>query len=310
MPESFTSPLQIQPSTLEQLRRFAAGGYLYAILDSYNAPPVSGKVQELGSEKAVCLFISQADNQYWHCPPYLISVDESTLDWTLQALGDLPWGAFVFSKSGLETLRTHLRRFLIMQLLDGERWFFRFYDPRLLRGYLENCRAAEVELFFGPVRAFGVIEPGGQKVTLFHIESKRLASPDSQRFLNSQHLVPQPQAASGERSAVAEFEDTMARFVRNAFPARCQALGEAAVREIIRYGYKRAASYQFTRESDRSHFVELLFLLGQNFDQNPSLSWVQRILHDPAITDPSVRMAHLWQAASEVVAQNTFVGGK
>jgi hypothetical protein len=307
MPDPSTSPLQVLPSNRDQLRKFAAGGYLYAILDSYDAPAVTGKIQDLGNEKAVCLFISQADNHYWHCPPHLVLVDELTLDWILETLADLPWGTFVFSKSGLETLRTHLRRFLILQLVDGERWFFRFYDPRLLKGYLENCHAVEVELFFGPVRAFGVIEPGGEKVTLFHIESKRLSAPDSHRFLDSQRLVAQPPT---ENSAETEFEQTMARFVRNAFPARCQALGEAGVRDTIRHGYRRAATYHFTRETDRSHFVELLFLLGQNFDQNPSLDWVQAILHDPAISDPSVRMARLWEAASEVLAQNTFAGGK
>jgi hypothetical protein len=307
MPDPSTSPLQILPSNRDQLRKFAAGGYLYAILDSYEAPVIAEKIQELGNEKAVCLFLSQADTQYWHCPPHLVLVDEATLDWILQTLADLPWGTFVFSKSGLETLRTHLRRFLILQLVDGERWFFRFYDPRLLRGYLENCRAVEVVLFFGPVRAFGVIEPGGEKVTLFHIESKRLSTQDSQRFLDSQRLVAQPPT---ENSAETEFEETMARFVRNAFPARCQALGDTGVRETIRYGYRRAAIHRFTRETDRSHFVELLFLLGQNFDQNPSLDWVQTILRDPAISDPSVRMARLWEAASQVLAQNTFAGGK
>jgi hypothetical protein len=307
MPDPSTSPLQILPSSRDQLRKFAAGGYLYAILDSYDAPAVAEKIQELGNERAVCLFISQADNQYWHCPPYLMLVDEVTLEWMLQTLEDLPWGTFVFSKSGLETLRTHLRRFLILQLVDGERWFFRFYDPRLLKGYLENCHAVEVELFFGPVRAFGVIEPGGEKVTLFHIESKRLSAQDSQRFPDSQRLVGQ---APTENSAETEFEETMARFVRNAFPARCQALGDAGVRETIRYGYRRAATYRFTRETDRSHFVELLFLLGQSFDQNSSLDWVQAILHDPSISDASVRMARLWEAACEVLAQNTFAGGK
>ena len=36
----------------------------------------------------------------------------------------------------------------------GQEYFFRYYDPRVLRKYLPTCTPEEVRSFFGPVRSF------------------------------------------------------------------------------------------------------------------------------------------------------------
>jgi len=61
------------------------------------------------------------------------------------------WGIFFTSSSGLPALRRHLRRLLAVRLPDGKQALFRFYDPRVLRGYLPSCDAASVDHFFGPI---------------------------------------------------------------------------------------------------------------------------------------------------------------
>ena len=154
-----SNPLQIQSSSAPGLRKFAAGGYLYALLDDYDNPTVPQKVQDLGQESAVSLFVGEAEKKYWDLAPYLIAVQEETLEWMVRTIWNAPCGVFILSKSGLESLRTHFRRFLIVQLPDGERWYFRYYDPRILKIYLSNCRADELEVFVGPVRACGIPEP-------------------------------------------------------------------------------------------------------------------------------------------------------
>ena len=299
-----SKPLQIQMNSAAGLRKFAAGGYLYALLDAYDNPTVPQKVQELGQESAVSLFVGEAEKKYWDLAPYLIMVQEETLDWMVRAIWNAPCGVFILSKSGLESLRTHFRRFLIVQLPDGERWYFRYYDHRILKIYLSNCRADELEVFFGPVRAFGIPEPESDQVSLLHTGQEVRAvgeSSASSPFLR----IRREQFQALDQASSEEFEARVIKFMKNAFPAPCKALGDQGIRELIRYGTRTAASYGFTRENDQYQFIELIFLLGRKFDQNPNLPWVQNILNDSREKDSSIKMTRLRQAAAGYLSETT-----
>lgn len=300
--------LQHQPTSLDRLRKFATGGYLYALLDAYDAPAVPAKVQELGREKGVCLFIGEAEKKYWDLAPYLIQVDEPTLEWMLHSIWCAPCGVFVISKSGLETLRTHFRRFLMVQLPDGERWYFRYYDPRILKVYLENCRVDELDIFFGPVRGFGIMDPESDNVLLLHImgvERSRTAS-EIANSLIWQVRTEQFQAL-GEASR-RDFEDRMVRHAARLFPEACRTLGEEGVRGLIRHGGARAAVYHLTREADLCKFIELMFAFGRDFDQIPKLPWVSATLLDESIADPSLRLARVVELANRFPVQQIAKG--
>ena len=53
---------------------------------------------------------------------------------------------------------TNFRKFLSVEGPEGEEWYFRYYDPRVLGTYLETCTAGELQNFFGPVEGFEVVE--------------------------------------------------------------------------------------------------------------------------------------------------------
>lgn len=146
--------LKTQEIALEKLRQFAESGYLYAVIDSTDAPKVPPKMQELGEEKAVSLFKGTAQQDYWALAPYLAKVDVEMLRWLFENVWKEPWGIFALSKSSLEELRSHFRKFLVVQLPDGKPWFFRFYDPRILATFLGACNEAELREFFGTVRGY------------------------------------------------------------------------------------------------------------------------------------------------------------
>jgi hypothetical protein len=298
------NPLQVQLSSAAGLRKFASGGYLYGLLDAYDNPAVPQKVQELGQEFAVSLFVGAAEKKCWDLAPYLIAVQEATLDWMMQTIWNAPCGVFILSRSGLETLRTHFRRFLIVQLPDGERWYFRYYDPRILKIYLSNCHADELEVFFGPVRAFGVPEPESDQVSFLHTGHEVHAVTQSSQAAPSLR-IRREQYQALDKATSEDFEGRVIKFLKNAFPGRCRSLGDQGIRDVVRYGTKAAARYGFTRENDQYQFVELIFLLGSKFDQNPNLPWVQAILHDSREKDSSIKMARLRQAAAEHIAQAT-----
>jgi hypothetical protein len=285
--------LQTQPASLQQLRKFAAGGYLYALLDAYNAPFVSTKVQELGSEKAGSLFVGEAETKYWDLAPYLIAIEESSLDWVLQTICSSPCGILAFSKSDLETLRTHFRRFLLVQLPDGERWYFRYYDPRILRVYLQNCRPEELVVFFGPVRGFGIADLETQDIVLLHMDGDQGSISESQIYYAPVWQVRPEQYKALGGSAQRDFERRLWQHVTHQFPQKCAELGENRALELIQHGLKMAAAYQFYREADLAGFVELMFVLGWNFDRDPELPQVSALLQDPTIVDPAAKLSRI-----------------
>lgn len=104
------------------------------------------------------LYRGTAEEQFADVAPYLVAVDEEVLDWLLETMWSEPWGVLVDSPAGLDALRTHFRKFLVVRAPapSVEKWYFRFYDPRVLVKYLATCAAEERAEFYGPVRAFGV----------------------------------------------------------------------------------------------------------------------------------------------------------
>jgi hypothetical protein len=300
--------MQVQPTSFTHLRKFAAGGYLYALLDAYENPTVPAKVQELGKERAVSLFLGEAEKKYWDLAPYLIVVDEPILEWLVLVVRKAPWGVFVLSKSGLETLRTHFRRFLIVQLPDGERWYFRYYDPRILPIYLSNCHTDELKLFFGPVRAFGIADTESKNVLLLHagVGGRSMAAP--QVSSGAVWRVRPQQCEALERAIRDDFEKRMIQHLQNLFPSHGKKLGRNGLLEFVRNGTKKAASYQITVERDLCQFLELMFILGSDFDKNPGLPWAEAILQDASINDPQQRAARLFEAAKQVLSSPTSRG--
>ena len=148
-----------QSATVFQVRQDAAESKLYAILDACDAAAVPPKVESLGPERGVSLYKGTAEERYADIAPYLVAVDDDLLDWILTTLWGDPWGIFVQSTASLDELRSHFRKFLLMSGPNGEEWYFRWYDPRVLEKYLPTCTDDELRAFFGPVTSYGVSDP-------------------------------------------------------------------------------------------------------------------------------------------------------
>jgi hypothetical protein len=159
--------LHVREGSLQDLRRMAAEGHLFAILDACNQPAVPPKVTELGPERAVSLYRGQAEHEQWAIAPYLAKVDEGLADWIAKNLWTKPWGMFAVAECDLNTLRKHFRRFLMVQDPQGEAMYFRYYDPRILAAFLPSCTAEELKTFFGPMKAYAVGDPQSEEAKFF-----------------------------------------------------------------------------------------------------------------------------------------------
>ncbi|ATB38522.1 hypothetical protein CYFUS_003957 [Cystobacter fuscus] len=149
----------------DELLRESRRGSLFAVLDSCGSPEVLAQVSSLGIDRACCLYKGSAANNFAEQAPYLVQVDEERLRWILRDLSGRPWGIFVHAQAPFAEVFSHLRKFLTVDSPAGERWLFRYYDPRILRAFLPVCTVGELEDFFGQFAAFSVFSQaeGGQR---------------------------------------------------------------------------------------------------------------------------------------------------
>ena len=155
-----------QQAGILQIREWAVRGRLFAVIDATDTPEVPKRAAALGEAAAVSLYRGSAEEDLFAIAPYLFRVDLETFDWITGDLWPTPWGIFALADLALDAVRLHFRRFLTVEAPNGESWYFRFYDPRVLPKYLATCTDGEVTEFFGPIRAFGVTDLATYGVTI------------------------------------------------------------------------------------------------------------------------------------------------
>jgi len=193
---------------IPELRDLAASGRLYAIIDACATPSVVEKAWEIGETHAISLYRGSADEMYSAFAPYLFAVDGDLLDWILSELWTEPWGIFAVSDAEFDALRRHFRRFLIVGA-GTEQWYFRFYDPRVLRIVLgatnsvQNSRifqknvmlvigsvecAPTVFQYHSRVRKISLSKPGDAGVSMLAIEFTSEQISQISRSMRSQFI--------------------------------------------------------------------------------------------------------------------------
>jgi hypothetical protein len=129
-------------------------GKLYVIMDAARDSKVVEHAQDSG---VMCrsLFEGPVGRELEGVAPHQAEfrTKSSVWPWWFQQWGR-SLGVIVETPTSFEELRRHFRTLLIVRHEDGQKYFFRFYDPRVLRVFLPNCSAGEVRRFFGPVTAF------------------------------------------------------------------------------------------------------------------------------------------------------------
>jgi len=128
---------------------------LFALLDAARDERIvqllSGSPEEVRS-----LYEGNAASELANVAPYLLNLPDGS-PWleTLVAAGwGKSWGIYLTSAQPFPEVRKHLRRFLLVELEEGKQVYFRFYDPRVLRIFLETAIPAEINGFFGPVASY------------------------------------------------------------------------------------------------------------------------------------------------------------
>jgi hypothetical protein len=145
--------VQVQPITVDEIRRHAQGDRLFAVVDVVDDVTLSEYLDALPGARAVSLFDGTEHEPYTAVAPRLIHLDarsvETLLFWSVPY-----WGVMLVAEGGLEQVRLHLREILFAILPDTRRYLFRFYDPRVLAAFLPICSRDDALEFFGDVTTF------------------------------------------------------------------------------------------------------------------------------------------------------------
>src|SRR5207237_435347 len=113
----------------------------FAVLDGASIPDLLDQLYTKPRPEFVCLYRGELEPDIAEVAPYLVNLEPRTLftDWLLTEGWGKHWGIFVHTTDGLKAIRTHLRKFLMVNDPEGKQTYFRYYDPRVLRVFLPTC---------------------------------------------------------------------------------------------------------------------------------------------------------------------------
>ena len=109
-------------------------------------------------------------------------------------------------------------------------------------------------------------------------------------------LVVREQQIETLRSAARErFEADLASHLREFFPRHVSFLGDAHLAVLVGYCIARARAHDFCSDYATFLYVDLAFMLGSHFDEDPQLTWVAALLQTGG--GPLLRIERLHTAA-------------
>ncbi len=148
-------------------RSVAPRGSLYAIVDAARDP--NGVYEaRLSDVRTQSLFEGRLGERLENVAPHLVELRRNTAfaRWWFEQWGRSV-GVMAEAGVGFDELRRHFRTILMVRGEGHKRYYFRFYDPRVLPSFLPSCTAPEVEEFYGPISAFYCEGAGGQELLTF-----------------------------------------------------------------------------------------------------------------------------------------------
>lgn len=149
-------------------RSLAPGTRLYALLDAARESAGPYQAEQAGLE-CRSLFMGDLGERVKEVAPYIIEFPARSpfRQWWFEQWGN-SIGVLVEAPVTLEELRRHFRTLTVVRgAEDKKKYFFRFYDPRVLRVFLPACTTDEVKHFFGPITAFYCEGDGGAELLTF-----------------------------------------------------------------------------------------------------------------------------------------------
>lgn len=141
-------------------RQFGTDDRLYGVVDASRNKELAYAAPRSYGQTIHWLFEEGSGAHMLDVAPYLVPIAFQTrypyegsgyLDRWARALGSSA-GIVLITPVSTHLLLSHLHELFRVTDEKDHRYYFRFYDPRVLRVYLPTCTPLEAEEFFGPIR--------------------------------------------------------------------------------------------------------------------------------------------------------------
>ena len=152
---------------------------VYAVLDGASVPDL---VQVLWERQPqyVCLYRGKLEPDMAEVAPYLVKLEPGSpfTDWVIGEGWGNHWGIFAVTpkEADLRLMRQHFRKFLMVLDPEGQRIYFRYYDPRVLRVYLPTCNGEELRTLLGPSRSYSLEDEDASVLLRLAVADGKLAA--------------------------------------------------------------------------------------------------------------------------------------
>lgn len=94
-----------------------------------------------------------------------------------------------------------------------------------------------------------------------------------------------------------KFESQMLDHLRKFFPDQSLKMDEQALRETVRYGSRRSEHYGCNSVSEKTKYLNLMFVFGRDFDVDPDLKWAAKFFRPRKGADRRININHLYEVA-------------
>lgn len=91
-----------------------------------------------------------------------------------------------------------------------------------------------------------------------------------------------------------KFEDFMVRHLKQDLSKKVKGLPEETLRDMIQRGVSVAAYYGIRIEDDVKRYIDLMFILGEDFETSTDFSWTRDILKKEEM-EPEERLNKIFE---------------
>jgi hypothetical protein len=116
-------------------------------------------------------------------------------------------------------------------------------------------------------------------------------------------VIREQQMDALSQVALDAFEDEMVAHLRQLAPQHCKAVGEKGLRQVVRTGFERANKYGLTNRGPVRFYLDLMIMLGSDFDTDPQYPWATDLLEDSTMPDQMTRAERLYEKVMDYSAK-------
>ena len=151
------------PTIVAALREALAlvpGQRVFGVVDAAQCVDLAYEAKLQYGKEIRSLFLPEVQTKLWDVAPYLvpIDVDSGYLENWARRWGTNA-GVLLVTAADEDALYEHLRKVFVVEDEEGQEYFFRYYDPRVLRTFLPTCSGGQLAEFFGSVDEL-IVEAG------------------------------------------------------------------------------------------------------------------------------------------------------